>query len=86
MYGSGPLILTTILLAELIWVMVGQGIPILSGRTVSPKEVGMALFGPYILGVEMASILLLAGLVGAYHLARNLGAGRGERKEEGNRR
>lgn len=82
----GPAILTTILLAELIWVMVGQGIPILSGRTVSPKEVGMALFGPYILGVEMASILLLAGLVGAYHLARNLGTGRGERKEEGNRR
>jgi len=29
----------------------------------------MALFGPYILGVEMASVLMLAALVGAYHLA-----------------
>ena len=28
------------------------------------------LFGPYVLGVELASILLTAGLVGAYHLAR----------------
>jgi NADH-quinone oxidoreductase subunit J len=34
------------------------------------KEVGAALFGPYLLGVELASILLLAGLLGAYHLGR----------------
>jgi NADH-quinone oxidoreductase subunit J len=32
--------------------------------------VGLALFGPYLLGVELASMLLLAGLVGAYHLGR----------------
>ena len=37
---------------------------------VEPKQVGMALFGPYVLGVELASMLLLAGLVGAYHLGR----------------
>ena len=36
----------------------------------SPKQVGIALFGPYVLGVELASMLLLAGLVGAYHLGR----------------
>jgi NADH-quinone oxidoreductase subunit J len=30
----------------------------------------MALFGPYLLGVELASLLLLAGMVGAYHLGR----------------
>jgi len=28
------------------------------------------LFGPYVLAVEIASMLLLAGLVGAYHLGR----------------
>ena len=28
------------------------------------KQVGLALFGPYVLGVELASLLLLAGLVG----------------------
>jgi NADH-quinone oxidoreductase subunit J len=32
--------------------------------------VGLSLFGPYLMAVELASILLLAGLVGAYHLAR----------------
>ena len=37
---------------------------------VSAKEVGIALFGPYVLAVELASILLLAGLVTAYHLGR----------------
>ena len=30
----------------------------------------MALFGPYVLGVELASMLLLAALVGARHLGR----------------
>ena len=37
---------------------------------VSAKAVGIALFGPYVLAVELASILLLAGLVTAYHLGR----------------
>jgi hypothetical protein len=30
----------------------------------------MALFGPYLIGVELASMLLLGAIVGAYHLAR----------------
>ncbi len=33
-------------------------------------EVSALLFGPYVLAVELASILLLAGLVAAYHLAK----------------
>ena len=42
---------------------------------------GIELFGPYILGVELASMLLLAGLIGAYHLGRRVkkaGPGKGE--------
>ena len=34
------------------------------------KAVGISLFGPYLLAVELASILLLAGLVTAYHLGK----------------
>jgi NADH-quinone oxidoreductase subunit J len=30
----------------------------------------LALFGPYVLAVEIASMLLLAGLVGSFHLGR----------------
>jgi NADH-quinone oxidoreductase subunit J len=37
---------------------------------VGPAEVGASLFGPYLVGVELASMLLLAGLVGAFHLGR----------------
>jgi len=48
---------------------------------IEPKQVGLALYGPYLLAVELGSMLLLAGLVGAYHLGRELperhiGAGR----------
>ncbi len=41
-----------------------------AGLEIGPKAVSAALFGPYLLGVELASILLLGGLVGAYHLCR----------------
>ena len=37
---------------------------------VGVMEVSVLLFGPYVLAVELASILLLAGLVAAYHLAK----------------
>jgi NADH-quinone oxidoreductase subunit J len=66
----GPSILTCILGAELIWVLVKGAGNAHGLAEVSPKEVGIALFGPYLLGVEMASMLLLAGLIGAFHLGR----------------
>jgi len=65
----GPAFLASVLLLELLAVemtIVGET----SGREVPPKEVGMTLFGPYVLAVEIASLLLLAGLVGAYHVGR----------------
>ena len=39
--------------------------------TVDAKAVGISLFGPYLLAVELASMLLLAALVAAFHLGRN---------------
>lgn len=66
----GPAILSTILIAELVYVLAGSTSRLAGASGVEPKQVGMALFGPYLLGVELASILLLAGLVGAYHLGR----------------
>jgi len=66
----GPSILTGILGAELIWVLASGASKGPGVAEVTPKEVGIALFGPFLLGVEMASVLLLAGLVGAYHLGR----------------
>ncbi len=66
----GPFILTGILGAELIWVLASGASKASAVAEVTPKEVGIALFGPFLLGVEMASMLLLAGLVGALHLGR----------------
>jgi NADH-quinone oxidoreductase subunit J len=66
----GPSILGAVLLVEIAWVL-AQGVPVGQPAVeVGPKLVGMALFGPYILGCEIAAFLLLAGLVGAFHLGR----------------
>lgn len=40
-------------------------------EVVSAKAVGIALYGPYLLAVELASMMLLAGLVAAYHLGKD---------------
>ncbi len=71
-----PSVLTAVLLFELIYLLARGGVPhgIVAGQTLSASEevkaVGIRLLGPYLLGVEMASMLLLAGLVAAHHLTR----------------
>jgi NADH-quinone oxidoreductase subunit J len=74
----GPSILSAVLLGELIYTMTLGGYQLSGAKEVTPKEVGISLFGPYVLGVELASMLLLAGLVGAYHLGRRSGPGEGD--------
>jgi NADH-quinone oxidoreductase subunit J len=66
----GPTVLSLVLAAELVYLFIAERQRVTSANLVSPKQVGIALFGPYVIGVELASILLLAGLVGAYHLGR----------------
>jgi NADH-quinone oxidoreductase subunit J len=66
----GPAVLVTVLAIELVYLFVTAGGQLPPDGAVEPREVGIALFGPYLLGVELASMLLLAGLVGAYHLGR----------------
>ena len=63
----GPAILASVLFAEVVYLLQGGTAP-MGAVAVGPNEVGMALFGPYVIGVELASMLLLAGVVGAYHL------------------
>jgi NADH-quinone oxidoreductase subunit J len=66
----GMVFIAAILLVELI-VALWIGFPEpLKVAEVTPHQVSLSLFGPYLLGVELASMLLLAGLVGAYHLGR----------------
>ncbi len=69
----GPGLLALVLFAELLYgikyVPGGLGATVVVG----PRQVGISLLGPYLIGVELASMLLLAGLVGAYHLGRRSG-------------
>lgn len=64
-----PAALSTILLIEMLLVLNSTNAPS-TGALIGPKQVGLTLFGPYVLAVEIASMLLLAGLVGAYHVGR----------------
>ncbi len=68
----GPSALSLALLAELLYVLFSQSTGATIGQTtVDAKAVGISLFGPYLLAVELASMLLLAALVAAYHLGRH---------------
>ncbi|MDX5435763.1 MAG: NADH-quinone oxidoreductase subunit J, partial [Pontibacter sp.] len=66
----GPSILSLVLLAELVFIISGTEMPESRTMAVDARQVGIALFGPYVLGVELCGMLLMAGIVGAYHLGR----------------
>jgi NADH-quinone oxidoreductase subunit J len=66
----GPAAMSLLLLAEMVALLGGTELHML-GSEVSAKQVGIALYGPYLLAVELASMLLLAALVSAYHLGRS---------------
>lgn len=69
----GPAVLALILVGELAFIIARGASRAPAAGPVEPKQVGAALFGPYLLGAELAALLLLAGMVGAYHLGREWG-------------
>jgi NADH-quinone oxidoreductase subunit J len=64
----GPAVLAAILLGEVVSLLARGTASEYQPSVVGPREVASALLGPYLVGVELASFLLMAGLVGAYHL------------------
>ena len=72
----GPAVLGFVLIVELVYVLSSSGAAPTEIVVVEPKAVGIALFDTYLIGVELAGMLLLAGLIGAFHI------GRRERREE----
>lgn len=69
---TGPAVLSALLLGMLLYVLFGTSDGAVIGlTTVDAKAVGISLFGPYLLAVELASMLLLAAMVAAYHLGRH---------------
>lgn len=67
----GAMLLAFALLVELVVIINnGQMQQTLQANVVSSKAVGIMLYGPYLLAVEIASFLLLAGLLAGYHYAK----------------
>lgn len=66
----GPGILAALLALELAYVLAVSPEHAIVGAAVSPAQVGAALFSRYLLAVELASMLLLAALVGVAHVGR----------------
>lgn len=71
----GPALLAGVLLTEIAYLLLGDGLfdtPPVGVQVVDGTAVGRALFDPYLVAVELAAILLLAALVGSFHLSRKL--------------
>lgn len=65
-----PAILSAILLAELLYIVTDTSSGPVVTEHMHPKEVGLSLYRTYVIGVELSGILLMSGIVGAYHLGR----------------
>jgi NADH-quinone oxidoreductase subunit J len=73
----GPGLLAALLAAELMVILaVGPPEPP-AAAAVDPGQVGVSLYGPYALGVELASVLLMVAVAGAFHLGRYQKHGKG---------
>lgn len=69
----GPAILSAIMLVVIVYAILGVNDRGIDGTPISAKAVGIALFGPYVLAVELASMLLLAGwLLPSTSVAKNV--------------
>lgn len=63
-----PSILAGILLVDLILALKSIQSIAIDKPVILPKQLGISLFTTYLLAVEIAAILLMAGVIGAYHL------------------
>jgi NADH-quinone oxidoreductase subunit J len=63
-----PSVLAAILLIDLLLAMRNFEPAITGKEAIQPKQVGISLFSTYLIAVEIAAILLMAGVIGAYHL------------------
>ena len=64
-----PVLLSLVLLALAVYGLVRAADTGAPAGVIGPRQVGISLFRDYLIAVELASLLILAGLVGAFHLA-----------------
>jgi NADH-quinone oxidoreductase subunit J len=66
----GPTFFAAILFVEFVIMLAGSGGSYFHSVKINPQQVGTSLFTTYILGVEMSAMLLMSGIVGAYHIGK----------------
>jgi NADH-quinone oxidoreductase subunit J len=66
----GPSILALVLLVEMIVLILKGNAASMQLQTVQPKQVSLSLYREYIIAVELAGFLLMAGIVGAAHIGK----------------
>jgi NADH-quinone oxidoreductase subunit J len=67
----GPSILSLILLGELIYLIMTSDGSTYMVQTISSKVLAISLFKSYIIGVQLAAMLLMAGVVAAAHIGQH---------------
>lgn len=67
----GPSALALVLLIELSVLIVGTEANASGSTAVAPREVAVSLFSAYVIGVQLVALLLMAGVVGAAHIAQH---------------
>ena len=67
----GPAVLCLVLLIEMVIVLTrGQAVD-MNVPSVDVKKVSLSLYGQYIIALELAGFLLMAGIVGAAHIGQH---------------
>jgi NADH-quinone oxidoreductase subunit J len=67
----GPSILALVLLVEMMLLLLKKSGEELQLHRVAPKTVAISLYGEYVIAVELAGFLLMAGIVGAAHIGKH---------------
>lgn len=65
-----PGFLCLVLLCELVYVFFSHPIQAQEVLVIGPKEVSQSLFEGYALAIELTGMLLISGIVGAYHIGK----------------
>lgn len=66
-----PAALVLLLLIEMMVLLFSNGEEVMNIVVVEPRQLALALYGKYIIAVELTGFLLMAGIVGAAHIGKH---------------
>ena len=67
----GPSVLALVLLGEMVMLLIKGNIASMNVPVVEVKKVSLSLYREYVIAVELAGFLLMAGIVGAAHIGKH---------------